>query len=283
MEQVPRHYAPAAVAIAVAAWRAGADVRDAVSAAGYAYNVAEGLAEYVSSRFFDPNSPPDLTQASQEDVSMGPQVKRSRRDPVKSAPVAPSVRRYVKKCMAKVLEKKYYLKTHSGVSPGTAGTFYQLGVPDVVEGTGDGNRIGNQIRLLRVHVNGLIYDSAAATGNARILIIEDLQYNGANPAVTDILSSSATYSTYNHNNVIGAGGARFKILADKFYTTDWLLAAASTWHHVNFTVKPNCIVQYKGSTATAADVVKNNVYALVIGFTATTTMTLNCDAEFVDE
>lgn len=282
MEQVPRHYAPAALAVAVAAWRAGADVRDAVSAAGYAYNVAEGLAEYVGSRFFT-DDVPDLTQASQEDVSMGPQVKRARRDPVKAARVAPSVRQYVKKCMAKVLEKKYYQKSHSGVSPGTAGTFYQLGVPDIVEGTSDANRIGNQVRLLKIGLNGLIYDTAALTGNARVIIVQDLQYNGANPAVTDILASSATYSLYNHNNVIGAGGARFKILADKFYTTDWLISTASTWHHVHFSVKPNCIVQYKGSTATAADVVKNNVYALVIGFTATTTMTLNIDAEFVDE
>lgn len=285
MERVARHYAPAALAIAVAAWRQGTDIAQAVQQAGYAWDVAQGLAEYVQSRYFREEEVPPLTtttQSQQEDVPMSAQVKRARVSA--GAPrVAPSVRKYVKKCMERTLERKYRTKAHSGVSPGTGGTFYSVGIPDITQGTGDDNRVGNEVRILKVTLNGLVYDSAAAAGNCRILLIEDHQYNGGNPNVTDILQSSATYTNYNHNNVIGYGGARFKILADKFYTTDWDIAATPTFKKIAFMARPKCIINYGASTGASTDVIAKNVYVLALGFSGTTTFTINCDVEFVDE
>lgn len=281
MEEVPRHYAPAALAIAVAAWRVGSDVAQAVQQAGYAWDVAQGLAEYVQSRFFDDTQP---TEEAVEEMSgaTGARVKRARQQK-SEARVAPAVRKYVRKCMSKQLEKKFYQKNHSGVSPTSAGTFYSCGVSEIVQGTSDLTRIGNQVRILKIHGRGIVYDSANPTGNFRILVVRDSQFNGANPAVSDILTNTLTFGEYNNTNVIGHGGSRFEILYDKFISTDWKIAASPTYKFVSFTVRPKCVVTYGASTGAVSDVQKNNVFVLALGFQATTTFSINQTCEFVDE
>lgn len=280
-----RHYAPAAVAIAVAAWRQGTDVYTALQQAGYAWEVAQGLTEWVGSRFFNPEQPPQAQTVSQElleDVQMAPRVKRARQQ-APAAKVAPSVRTYVKKCMERQLEKKFYQKSISGVTPGTGGTFYSIGVPDIVQGTSDSTRVGNQMKILKLQALGLVYDSASGAGNVRILVIQDTQYNGANPAVADIVDNTSTYGQFDNANVIGHGGTRFKILSDKFLSTNYNFASSGHFTHYKLTLNPGAVVTYGASTGANTDVLKNNIYVLALGFSATTTIALNWTITFVDE
>jgi len=280
-----RYYGPAALAAGVAAWRLGNDVQQAVRDAGYGVEVAQGIYDYIHSRFFDPDEPATQPTESQEE-EMSTRVKRARTGVTtvaRSKPkVSREVRTYVRKCMKKVLEKKYRTQNHSAAVPGTGGAFYDIGVRQIVQGTGEDNRTGSSIKLLRVAWNGLFYDPTTVTGSMRMILFVDTQSNGANPAVNQILNEVATYGNYNSDYVIGAGGARFRILADRFVKTDWEIAATPNWHHVKGSCKLDVDVTYTGTGGTVADIAKNNVLCLVLGFTTTGTIALNFKTTFVD-
>lgn len=279
-----RHYAPAALAAAVAAWRVGTDVYQAVQQAGYGADVAAGLASYISSRYFEADTQPDLAPISQtQEMS---QVKRQRNivtSTTTTAKVAPAVRKYVKKCMDRTLERKYEYVSISAAVPGTAGAFYDLGVKTITQGAGDDSRIGNQVKILRLRGHGLYYDSALASGNMRFIFFVDTQPNGANPAVADILAQATTYGVYNVNNVIGNGGSRFRILRDSWVDTTPPITGITHLRHLNLDLKPKVTVTYSANTGAITDVQKNNVSLLAVGFTATSTFSLNIVCEFVDE
>lgn len=204
-----RHYAPAALAAAVAAWRAGNDVHQALTQAGYAAEVAGGLAQYVASPFFSPDTPP-LASVSQ---SQGPEEmsKRARTDITTS--VAPGVKKYVRSCMDRLVEEKVYTQGASAYTPGLAGGIRTVGVSAIVNGNTSVTRVGDVIHLDRLIVNWYAYDSNP--GQVRVLLFIDRQANGSSPAVSDVLAYSTVTSPPNPFNTVGYGGSRFKILSDE--------------------------------------------------------------------
>lgn len=280
-ENVPRHFAPAAVTAAVAAWRTGQDVRAVLSDLGYASEVVQGLYEYVNSRFFNP-SQPELAGASQEE-EMAPRVKRTRTE----GKVAPSVKKYVKRCIVRNTEKKFRTDTSIGGTPTSTGTVYNVPLYAITQGAGDNERVGNVISLDKLVWKGYITDGAttpySAQGAIRCIFVYDKQTNGAAPAVTDILASASYLAPYNHNLVVGAGGARFNILADRTMMVPIVDPAITSYtaKKMTFSLKGK-ETRFKSAGGTIADVATGGIFLLLIGASNSVQASGTTDLEFHD-
>lgn len=99
----------------------------------------------------------------------------------------------------------------------TTGSFTLLNCP--AQGSDYTQRIGRRINNKSVYIRGMIVSNSAAGDTAptsqgpqlcRMLLLVDLQPNGAVPNVTDVLQFATSYSQLNLNN-----RDRFKILTDK--------------------------------------------------------------------
>jgi len=264
MERVPRHYAPAALSIGLAAWRAGTDIRQAVQDGGYVYSVAQGVYEYINS------SPPDLNLASQaSEPAMESRVKRARSSS-KGGKVAPAVKTYVKRCMGRLVERKYRTDTNIGGTPTATGTVYNIPLYSITTGTGDNERVGNTINLLYMRYRAVVSDSAALpyTTNTfiRAILVYDRQCNGSAPAVTDILDSASSVAPFNHNTVIGHGGSRFKVLYDKHPSPNMIdpAVAPSTWFE-SYTKLKGLRTRFDTAGGTIADITSGGLFLLLIG------------------
>lgn len=266
-----RHYAPAALAAAVAAWRVGNDVATAVSNAGYAADVAQGLAEYINSRFFSDSE--GMSERTKRVRTEGPAVRRG----VPKARVAKGVKTYVKKCMDRLVEKKYQQKVMGSIVAGTSGTVTSIGIETITQGTSDSTRVGNVIKLQYVKIIGSVSDTTAAApypqGWLRYALVYDKQTNGALPAVNEILNTASAYSNWNHDNVVGAGGARFVPL--KWGTIQYECNAGNT--AAANTVIPfviNCklkdkLARFDASTGAITDLVSGGLFLVTIAQNAT--------------
>lgn len=242
--------------------------------AGYAIDVATGLAEYVTSPFFT-DSP------TQELVEMPP-AKRTKTTEGSSATVAPAVKKYVKKCMdGRLLEDKITLIGPSTVVPGTSGAVFSLGVPLIVEGTGDSNRTGNIIKIKSFHFEYFTYD--AASHQQRVVVFRDTQANGTTPTITDVLASANVISPFNRGNVKQLGGSRYDILSDELVVVNLQVAATNAvsgrhkkWYKGGFPVK------FLNSTGVATDVATNNLWVAVVANNGTSTIAYNGTIKFTD-
>lgn len=277
-----RYYAPAALAAAVAAWRVGNDVQQAVRDAGYAVEVAQGLSEYVSSRFYtDPMGDVSTPAKRARTEYTTPSTRRER-----TPKVAPGVKKYVKRCMDRLVEKKYGTKVVGSVVAGTTGTVSSLGMESIVQGTTDSTRVGNLIRLSYIRITGSVNDTTAAApypqGWIRWAVVYDKQTNGATPAVGDILNTPSVYSNWNHDNVVGAGGGRFEVL--KYGTVHYTCNAGNTSAAnnaiplaINIKLKGK-LVRFDASTGGITDLVSGGLFLLTIGQNAT--LQTYCLADF---
>lgn len=211
----------AALEVGRRAWHAGENIQTAVTLAGYSAALAQGVYEY-----FTQHATPELEAASQSHFEeMGPQVKRGRysqlrstvRSRGRSVPVAPTVKRYVKRCMDRVIEDKWTQAALVTMNPGTAGTVTQVGLSAIQRGTTANTRTGNHIRpkFFRMRLS-CRNDGGNQNGQrVRFIIVVDNQCNGAAATISDVFDNSNVLGMYNPLYVQGCGGKRFKILYDK--------------------------------------------------------------------
>ena len=208
----------AALAAGRRAYHAGEDIERAVTLAGFSAGIARGVYEYFT-------RVPELQQQSQSqglDQDMAPSYKRGRyynayRAGVKAKPkVAPTVKKYVKRCMDRIVETKYVEGSLSFTNPTSAGAIAGNFLSGIQLGTSDTSRVGNNIRVKNIWLKG--YWSDANNAVLRLLLAWDRQPNGAVPAVTDIITANGTNSGYNHDTVVGQGGQRFTVITDRRQT-----------------------------------------------------------------
>lgn len=127
------------------------------------------------------------------------------------------VKRYVKRCMNMVIEKKVFGQQFvSTTAAGAGGLSQGFTNGAIIQGSGDAQRTGNVIRL-----KGLTFryqvelPEDVDAGSFRIVVVKDSNTNGALPAVTDVLTSATDpAANYNADNVKLIGGARFTVLYD---------------------------------------------------------------------
>lgn len=167
----------------------------------------------------------------------------------------------------------------------TTGSFTILANPQL--GSDMNGRIGRKVTLRSFYIKGRIQIenagaltvSVAPAQQCRMIVFQDMQPNGATPAVTDLLVSATPASHLNLN-----GRDRFKIYCDKEFVFDPMLTTA-TLSNFNRTVgmvrkykKINMDMVFTGSAGTIADIASGALYMFWIGSQAAAA---NTDCNFI--
>lgn len=266
-----------ALSAGLTAWRLGQDVYDAVSAAGYARDYAEYVVSYISQDPTGASAAADSMSPKRVKVSSSTTTTKGRRSTI---PVAPNVKKYVKGCMNRLLETKYYETSCNVSNAGTTGAVAAAFFPLVQQGDNDLTREGNTIHVKAITVRGSVSDTA--TSYLRVIWAIDHQPNGAAPAVGDLVANADINGGYNHNWVVGHGGSRFKIISDKrvFVTAPFSAGAVNTGYF--FSWKGELPVRYQGNAGTVADMATNNLVQVVIGANANIDLTASLSFAYTD-
>lgn len=137
----------------------------------------------------------------------------------------------------------------------------------VAQGTTPTSRIGRKILQQSLFLRVQLAKSPTMTGESplRILVVQDMQANGAAPAGTDVLASNEITSPMNLNNV-----ERFKVILDKEFKLGAIdcTACAYKWYK-----KFKLPVAFNtGSTGNITDITTGSLYMLTFsnGLFATT-------------
>lgn len=212
--------------------------------------------------------------------------KRSKLSP----PAKRVLGKFVKACMDKEAEMKHASTTLASTATSGSGSIASANcLTFLSQGTGTGQRIGNQAQWKRVVIRGLLTLPAAAVGDTvRVLLVVDRMPNGAVAAVTDVLQSANYLSDYNLDMVSHQGmSGRFSVLYDRVYDlscTGPIVATGTgvVLRHFTIQKKMNLPIMYKGNAGTVADLMKNNVFIFAISKSGVATWEFNANACFVD-
>lgn len=251
--------------IGLAAFRAGQDIQTAVEVAGYSQSIAKATYNKIMS---------GRRTINNADASAGSQPH----------PVPRGIKRYVKNCMERATEVKVSLQPPTGfrTAPTTAGVVDTIGMlANITQGTADGNRTGNQVKITRIRLRGYV-TSIDTTQIFRLIVFRDLQSNGTAPVVTDVLNTASFYDFYNTDKVLGHGGTRFKILKDQVIKQDQQVATTSVYVPFEFDFNQSFVVTYSATAGSYADIVSNNVWLLAICSNANGQYALAGQTEFHD-
>lgn len=156
-------------------------------------------------------------------------------------------------------------------------------------GTDFTDRIGRKIVMKSLFIRGLVNPVDAVTNHtlARMIVVYDMQTNGAAPTVTDVLKSATSVSQLNMNN-----RDRFRVLLDKQFqigkiddTATQAAQGSPTIHQIKKYKRLNLDVLYNGTTAAVASIATGSVYLITIGNQAAGAggvFTLSSRIRFVD-
>lgn len=265
----------AAFAIGLSAYHAGQDIKAAIEAAGFSAALAQSTYNKITESHF---TTVEMSNKRSKIVP-DPAPRRS------TIPVAPSVKKYVKRCMDHVVEKKHYTSNGSGALV-TTGAIYPCGLYSIVQGDTGSTREGNKIHLKEMR---LTYNltTTGVVGVARVMVVWDRQSNGGVFATSDVLDSSTTLAPYNHQNVVGAGGSRFTVIYDKLHDCNARETSAAVFTQAmtftrKFTKSVQRMIEYDANAGAITDLVSNNLQICVIGTSTSITFGFQCDLEFVD-
>lgn len=265
MDHIPNlgnHPVALAYSLGIAAYRAHQDIQSTLELAGFSATIAQATYNKIMSN----------RRVGNADAGAGA-----------PAPIPKGIKRYVKNCMERASELKVSVNAPTVVAAvGTAGTIVNpVVISQIAQGSGDGDRDGNQIKVTSVRIKGYVITNQT-TNYFRLIVFRDTQANGTTPAVTDILYTASAYDLYNTSKVIGAGGARFKILTDRVYNMTQNVTATTIWRPFDLKFGQDFAVTYTGNTGTATSVGTNSVWILAIAMDATTSFNFACQADFHD-
>jgi len=147
-------------------------------------------------------------------------------------------------------------------------------------------RIGRKITLKSVYIRAFITTLPSLTPNAvetspsqclRMILLLDMQPNGAVPAATDLLTTTSTVAQINLAN-----RDRFKILSDKCFTFDPFLlllngsgaAMSNQCRCFKKYKKLNCEMIFNGSAGSVADINTCALYMFTIASTSNVDQTI---------
>lgn len=150
------------------------------------------------------------------------------------------------------VEKKY-------IDDNIGQTIPNTGIVDLISAVAAGddvtNRNGNSILAKYLVLKGFVRMSASATAtNVRVMIVRDLNNQGSNPTVADILDGATDVSLLNKDNT-----SRFWILYDKMFSLSnngTQQVSLDIYRRLNFHLK------YSSTVSTA--VLSNAIYLVAI-------------------
>jgi len=155
--------------------------------------------------------------------------------------------------------------TDAGAVAGFIGT-----ISNIANGTGPTDRIGRHVFWHNLNFNWVATDTGggAYNHNGRILLVYDLQTNGANPTVLDVMNTATVNSQFNPDN-----RSRFKILYDQKYSLVSVNAIgvsiknnASRTNDVLSLRGKKCL--YSGTTTAITDIESGNILFIHLSDTA---------------
>lgn len=177
-------------------------------------------------------------------------------------------------------EIKYWDVVHSNYAIDTT--------PEVVtslnlipQGTTDQTRIGNKIRIVKIHFKGSITWSATNDirfGEVRLVLVLDTQANGANPAWADIFDSSGQ-AVDQFRNIDNS--ERFKVLKEfKKRPVSFMYDTVNANVHATMTIlkfnkKCDIPIHYSSTTGAITEVRSNNLVLLAVSNNGDDTHFLN--------
>lgn len=139
----------------------------------------------------------------------------------------------------------------------------------VATGTDYNNRIGRRISMKAVQMRGYatLVDAIAGPVLARVILVWDLQPNGALAAVTDVLQTATPDSFMNLNN-----RDRFRVISDTQMvfgitnnTATQTFAQGPSVRSLNVYKNCNQLVTFSGTTAAIASVESGALLLVTIG------------------
>lgn len=216
-------------------------------------------------------------------------LKRTYSGPSKVLKVAKFQKRYVKKSQSNAnllrqLKKQMINKAnkkHFDTTPGAA--IYALGdtytftlLNNIIEGTDEDTRIGRNVKISSIQLNGIVQSASNTTGSGyiRTIIVQDMQPNAAIFAITSYLVSDDLVSLRNTDNT-----KRFKTLHSEILPISGFGTQANgtpTTQCVDWYKKVNIITDYNATNGgTIADITKNSLYLLTIATGFATTVLFN--------
>lgn len=163
-------------------------------------------------------------------------------------------------------EKKFFDTTLAFAIDSTAetGTTAVLGQIDLIpQGDTESTRDGRQVTIDSISIKGLLtFDPAAsadASGVTYICLVQDMQANGAQAAITDIFTTSTLVNQINMSNA-----QRFKIL--KKWTHEWNPLAGATGAYntenrfIDYYMKCNIPLDFSAGTGAITELKSNHIF-----------------------
>lgn len=172
------------------------------------------------------------------------------------------VRAVVKRQLNRAIEQKHVSYTQAA-TPTTSGVVTKLF--QINQGVGEDERVGNAVRLKKLHVRSIYYNSASATNSTlvrSIYFMDKRQDYATAPTVTMVLESASMNANYaiNYNK-------RFKILSDRTTALHPNFSGQIIEKQVNMTLNLRDAEQLYDDATTS--LTKNGIYRLTISNQAT--------------
>jgi len=148
---------------------------------------------------------------------------------------------------------------------GTTGQIVNLAL--LAQGDTNITRDGNKIVAKKIDIRIKMTKGVVTLDTLRVVIFVDKEQHGADPGLTDLMTSSAVDSFYNINQ-----SQRFRILKDMtvVISADDTGAGADNVYRI-FTINlRNMPIHYIGAGANDADAGKNHLYLFVVAVENTT-------------
>lgn len=172
--------------------------------------------------------------------------------------------------------EKKYIDQNTAATPNTTINYRTLA--GLVQGTGESNRIGHQVKFVEIHFRSCIIQDPSATNTfVRFGILLDRQPNGGLPQ-NPLPFVDNNIDTYFNPKA----SQRYKVLFDKKIA---LSSASKTCDfHVKSIINQDIITKYTGNSGTVTDIISNNIvfFSLSNEGTNTPTIDYNVRLRYVD-
>lgn len=192
-------------------------------------------------------------------------------------------RQEAKRCMQRLAEQKHNTTGVTHAPCPSAGAIDSLSI--LSQGTSATTRIGQQTHQTLLTIYGIVnLPAATASDSVRIAVGVDHEAVGSNPGVTDVLESASINSPFNHDKVSMMGArSRMRIIGEKLIPVNGTSATVTTIViPFKLKFKLDFVTFYQSNAGTISDVLKDNLFVLVISDNANATVSYQAQVCYTD-
>lgn len=186
------------------------------------------------------------------------------------------VGRMIYRALRKSVEHKFFDSVVASTI-GSGGTFFAL-TQAIIQGIGGGQRIGDNIALLRLQMNyriNLNITNTSLSDTIRVVVVLDKMNDGVAPTQADLMSLNTVTSPYSPEQI---KSKRFTILFDKI---DFVALGGKDIVVNQRSINLNGNTTYQGATSTTAANGKNSMWVYCIGTSNSFPAAFNMDFQVI--